>query len=242
MPIENQQKWFESNLGQYLLEKEQMHFDQVVMDIFGYNAIQIGFPHYDFLHTNRMPFKFFVDTEKGATLLASPDFLPIESNSIDLILLPHVLEFRSNPHQILREVQRILVAEGQLIICGFNPISLWGIRKWFDSSKNNFPWGGNFIALPRLKDWLALLDFDMTAGKLYCYAPPINQEKWLKRFEFMEHVGDRWWPISGGIYFLQAIKRTHGMRIIKPAWKKSLASKRRMAPATNKINKNITKK
>tara|TARA_B100000686_G_scaffold294414_1_gene324608 strand:- start:2971 stop:3678 length:708 start_codon:yes stop_codon:yes gene_type:complete len=235
MPILNQQQWFESNLGQYLLEIEQKYFDQAVMNIFGYNAIQIGFSEYDFLRTNRMPFKLCTNTKKGSPLLAKPDFLPIESNSIDLVLLPHVLEFFSNPHQILREVHRILVAEGQVIICGFNPISLWGARKRFNSSKHSFPWSGNFIALPRLKDWLTLLDFDMTSGKLACYTPPINQKKWLKRFEFMEHIGDRWWPISGGIYFLQAIKRTHGMRIIKPAWKKSLAPKRQIAPATNKI-------
>jgi SAM-dependent methyltransferase len=242
MPIQNQQQWFETCLGQYLLEREQSHFDQVVMDVFGYNAIQIGFPQHDFLHTNRMPLQFCADTEKGATLLANPDFLPIESNSIDLVLLPHVLEFSSNPHQILREVQRVLVAEGQVIICGFNPRSLWGARKWFGSSRNSFPWNGNFIALPRLKDWLTLLDFEMTTGKLSCYAPPINQEKWLRRFKFMEFTGDRWWPISGGVYFLQAIKRIHGMRVIKPAWKDVLAAKRRMSPVSNKINNNIAER
>ena len=242
MPIKNQQQWFETCLGQYLLEKEQNYFDQAVMDVFGYNAIQIGFPQYDLLRTNRMPLQFCADTEKGATLLATPDFLPIESNSIDLVLLPHVLEFSSNPHQILREVQRVLVAEGQVIICGFNPRSLWGVRKWFGSSRHSFPWIGNFIALPRLKDWLALLDFEVTAGKLSCYAPPINQEKWLRRFQFMEFTGDRWWPISGGVYFLQAIKRIHGMRVIKPAWKDVLAAKRRMSPIANKLKDNTVER
>ena len=242
MPSQNQQQWFETCLGQYLLEKEQNYFDQAVMDVFGYNAVQIGFSQYDFLRTNRMPLQFCTDIEKGASLLATPDFLPIESNSIDLVLLPHILEFSSNPHQILREVQRVLVAEGQVIICGFNPRSLWGTRKLFGSSKHSFPWNGNFIALPRLKDWLALLDFEMTAGKLSCYAPPINQEKWLRRFQFMEFTGDRWWPISGGVYFLQAIKRIHGMRVIKPAWKDVLAAKRRMSPIANKVNDNIAKR
>ena len=242
MPIQNQQQWFETCLGQYLLEREQSYFDQAVMDVFGYNAVQIGFPQHDFLRTNRMPLQFCADIEKGAALLANPDFLPIESNSIDLVLLPHILEFSSNPHQILREVQRVLVAEGQVIICGFNPRSLWGARKWFGSSKHNFPWNGNFIALPRLKDWLTLLDLEMTAGKLSCYAPPINQEKWLQRFKFMEFTGDRWWPISGGVYFLQAIKRIHGMRVIKPAWKDVLAAKRRMSPVANKINPNIAER
>ncbi|TFH08611.1 MAG: methyltransferase domain-containing protein [Nitrosomonadales bacterium] len=242
MPKQNQQQWFETCLGQYLLEREQSYFDQEVMNVFGYNAMQIGFTQHDFLRTNRMPLQFCADTKEGATLLAVPDFLPIESNSIDLILLPHVLEFSSNPHQILREVQRVLVAEGQVIICGFNPRSLWGARQWFGSTKHSFPWNGNFISLPRLKDWLTLLDFEMTAGRLSCYAPPFSQEKWLRRFKFMEFTGDRWWPISGGVYFLQAIKRIHGMRVIKPAWKDVLTAKRRMAPVANKLNGNITER
>jgi len=211
-----------------------------VMNVFGYNAMQIGFPQHAFLRTNRMSLQFCTGTEEGATLLAVPDFLPIDSNSIDLILLPHVLEFSSNPHQILREAQRVLMAEGHVIICGFNPRSLWGARQWFGSAGHRYPWNGNFVSLPRLKDWLTLLDFEITAGRLCCYAPPFSQEKWLRRFNFMEIAGDRWWPISGGIYFLQAIKRVHGMRVIKPERKDVLAAKRRMAPFANKLNRNVT--
>ena len=100
-------------------------------------------------------------------------FLPIESNSIDLVLLPHILEFSANPHQILREVQRVLVPEGHAIVCGFNPRSLWGVRGLFGSVKDeDYPWQGNFIARPRLKDWLTLLDFEITEDRLCCYAPP----------------------------------------------------------------------
>ena len=240
MPMQNQQQWFKTCLGQYLLGQEQSYFDQAVMDVFGYNAIQVGFPQHNFLSANRMSLQFCTGTEEGVSLLAAPDFMPIESNSIDLILLPHVLEFSSNPHQILREVQRVLMAEGHVIISGFNPRSLWGVRQWFGSAKHSFPWNGNFISLPRLKDWLALLDFEMTAGRLCCYAPPFSQEKWLRRFNFMEFTGDRWWPISGGVYFLQAVKRVHGMRVIKPEWKDVLATKRRMSPIANNLNGNVT--
>ena len=77
-----------------------------------------------------------------------------------------------------------------------------GLRGLFGSIEDNFPWRGNFIARPRLKDWLALLDFEITEDRLCCYAPPFSQEKWLKRFSFMETAGDRWWPFSGGVYFL----------------------------------------
>jgi len=243
MPTRSIQQWFESPLGQYLLKREQDYFDHAVADVFGFNAMQIGLPQHDFLRTNRMSLRFCAGAEQGAALRAVPDFLPIESNSIDLVLLPHVLEFSSNPHQILREVQRVLMPEGQLIVCGFNPRSLWGLRQQFQqfsAARHEYPWHGDFISLPRLKDWLALLDFEMTTGRLCCYAPPFGQEKWLRRFHFMEAAGDRWWPISGGVYFLQAVKRVHGMRVIKPNWKDVLASRKSLAPIAQKLNGNST--
>jgi len=236
--MQSLEQWFETPLGQYLLERERDYFDHAVADVFGFNAMQIGLPQHDFLRANRMPLRFCAGTEQDAALRVVPDFLAVESSSIDLVLLPHVLEFSSNPHQILREVQRVLMPEGQVIICGFNPLSLWGLRRSFGSSTRDYPWRGNFISLPRLKDWLALLDFEMTAGRLCCYAPPFRQEKWLRRFHFMEAAGDRWWPISGGVYFLQAVKRVHGMRVIKPDWKNLLASRKNLAPVTQKLNGN----
>ena len=126
-------------------------------------------------------------------------------------LLPHALEFASNPHQILREVQRVLVPEGHLIVAGFNPWSLWGVRRALKSGREaHYPWCGRFINLPRLKDWLALLGFEVAGGRMSCYAPPFSREQWLGRFRFMEAAGDRWWPIGGGVYFVDAVKRVPG--------------------------------
>ena len=237
MPLTNRQEWFETCLGQYLLEREQNYFDKAVADVFGYNAVQIGFPQYDFLRANRMPLRFCTATEthSAVAVRAAPDFLPIETNSIDLVVIPHVLEFSFNPHQILREVHRVLTPEGQVIVSGFNPRSLWGVRGLFRTPQDNFPWHGNFIALPRLKDWLTLLDFEITEDRLCCYAPPFSQEKWLSRFHFMEAAGGRWWRFSGGVYFLIAVKRVHGMRVLKPEWKEVRARRRGMAPVAQKI-------
>jgi hypothetical protein len=103
-------------------------------------------------------------------------------------------------------------------VSGFNPRSLWGARRLLTRQRRDYPWCGNFISLPRLKDWLALLDLEVTGGALGCYVPPFRQDKWLQRAQFMEAAGDRWWPISGGVYFLRAVKRVHGMRVIKPSW------------------------
>ena len=223
-------EWFETPLGQYLLQQEQDYFDKTVADVFGFNAVQLGLAPHDFLRMSRIPQRFASD--RDGTVKVRLDFpqLPFATNSIDLLLLPHVLEFSQNPHQILREAERVLMPEGQLIICGFNPRSLWGLLRILWRKSGGYPWRGRFIALPRLKDWLALLGFEMAAGRLGCYVPPFRQEKWLRRFRFLEAAGDRWWAIAGGVYFLQAVKRVQGLRLIKPNWNEALKPKKSLAP------------
>ena len=160
--------------------------------------------------------------------------LPIASNSADLVLLPHVLEFAEHPHQILREVARVLLPEAQVILSGFNPFSLWGARHAF-RRRMHYPWRGRFLSLMRVKDWLALLGFELVGGQMACYAPPSRQQKWLERFSFMEAAGERWWPIAGGVYFLQAVKRVRGVRLIMPKWSDRPAPAKALAASPQKI-------
>jgi SAM-dependent methyltransferase len=216
--------WLQTPLGQYTLERERAYIDKSVSDIFGYNALQIGLPEYDLLRANRMPLRATVDRSPGANLRADGAELPVISASIDLVLLPHVLEFSKNPHQILREVERVLVPDGHVVVTCFNPVSLWGMRHMF-AKRDAYPWTGRFIHLMRLKDWLALLGFEVAGGAMGCYVPPCTSQKWLDRFKFMESAGDRWWPFSGAITFLHAIKRVRGMRVITPRWKQPARSK-----------------
>jgi SAM-dependent methyltransferase len=224
--------WFATPQGDYVLSREQAYFDRTVSDIFGFNALQLGLPERNFLRTSRMPLRLnntdvtFIQTE-----------LPFECDSLDLVLLPHILEFSEMPHQILREVERVLMPEGNLIISGFNPLSLWGLNRNCEH-KQGYPWCGEFIGLARLKDWLALLGFEVVGGRFAAYAPPFQQSKWLERFSFMESAGDRWWAVSGGVYFLHAIKRVPGMRLIKPKWNNGLVSK--LLPVTPKLNNKDT--
>jgi SAM-dependent methyltransferase len=228
--------WFETSLGQYLLSREQGFFDQAVADVFGFNALQLGLIEHDFLRASRIPYRFSVSPHPGAKLRAEFIYLPISNGSIDLAVLPHVLEFTANPHQVLREIERVLVPEGQVIIVSFNPWSLWGMRRAFNGTRDEYPWCGRFITLPRLKDWLALLGLEVNAGRVGCYLPPINREVWLQRLRFMDMVGDRWWPFGGGVYFLQAVKRVAGMRVIVPAWRDRPAPKKHLAPAPRKVS------
>jgi len=220
--------WFDTPLGQYLLERERAYFDRVVADIFGYNALQFGLASIDLLQTSRIMSRWRVGSTGPIALNADFRDLPIATNSIDLVILPHVLEFSNDPHQILREVVRVLVPEGQVIVSGFNPWSLLGLKKFLPSARHQVPWSGRFITLPRLKDWLSLLSFDVLSGRMHGYRPPFTQEQWLRRFSFMDAAGDRWWPFAGGIYFMQAIKRVRGMRMITPSWRPAI-------PATGNV-------
>jgi len=232
-------EWFATPQGSYVLSREQQFFDRTVGDIFGFNALQLGLPDYDFLCSSRMPLRFSAGNQTGNTVRSICTELPFDSDSLDLVVLPHVLEFSEHPHQVLREVARVLMPEGNLIISGFNPRSLWGLRRVL-GNKQDCPWNGHFIALPRLKDWLALLALEVAAGRFASYAPPFRQTKWLDRFAFMEAAGDRWWAVSGGVYFLHAVKRVHGMRLIKPKWNEGLVSK--LMPAAPKVNNRITQR
>lgn len=229
--------WLLTPQGKYILEWEQLRYDQMVADIFGFNAVQIGLPQCDCLRANRMPLRFAYDATRPADAVGDPHHLPLAGNSVDLAVLPHVLEFATDPHQILREVERVLVPEGHVLISGFNPHSLWGIKRRMAGRAAAFPWQGQYFSVRRLKDLLQLLSFETQAGCFGRYAPAVTQEEWLRRWHFLELAGDRWWPIAGAVYLLQGVKRQHGLRMLTPSWHDRKARAKALAPAVQRIQK-----
>jgi SAM-dependent methyltransferase len=230
--------WFQTPPGRYLLAWEQAQLDATVADIFGYHALQLGLPELNALHTNRMPHQWLANSSEfdaSPTNLQKPqraalmtDFaaLPFPANSLDLIVLPHTLEFHGEPHAALREVERVLVPEGRVVIIGFNPASLWGLRQrrahLYQSmgvGELFLPSAGEFIGYRRMRDWLRLLSFEVEIGRFGCYRAAVRGEKWLNRLAWMDKAGARWWPIFGAVYFLVAVKRVRGMRLLSPTWK-----------------------
>jgi len=230
--------WFGTPQGAYVLGWELAQFDSAVEDVFGFRAVQVGLPEVDFLRQNRIPFRFSLALEPGAAIAGDPLQLPLASQSVDLIALPHVLEFHHNPHEVLREAERVLMPEGQIVISGFNTASLWRLRQLFTSRHAGVPWDARFIGLLRLRDWLRVLGFELNGGKFGCYAPPFQQRLWLDRFAFMEKAGARWWPLIGGIYVVRAVKRVAGMRLVTPAWRRERARRRALAPVSQRSHKN----
>ena len=243
-PWSSWEQWLNSPPGQYVLAWEEKRFATAVGDVFGFHALQIGLPQLDALKSNRMPLHalYVSPGEMGLTsgtlaeqelqdlaiasrqahkqgwhiLEGLPTELPFANQSIDLVLLPHVLEFAADPHQILREVDRILLPEGRVIISGFNPASVWGVRQYLSHlfGAPYLPRSGQFISLLRLKDWLKLLDYSVDRGHFGCYKFPLQSSAGMARMDFLEPMGNRWWPIFGAVFLISAIKRTPGMRLI----------------------------
>ena len=159
-------------------------------------------------------------------LLAEPVALPFPDNSLDLVVLPHTLELSIDPHAALREVERVLVPEGRVVISGLNPVSLWGLRqararlyRRMGRGTLYLPDVGEFIGYRRLRDWLRLLSFEVESAQFGCYRPAVRSSQWLERFSFMDPAGEKWWPIFGAAYFMVAVKRVHGTRLLEPAWR-----------------------
>ncbi|RZJ24922.1 MAG: class I SAM-dependent methyltransferase [Haliea sp.] len=253
--------WFRTPPGEYLLAWEREQFDQAVADMFGYHALQLGLPELDALRSNRMPHQWLAlqgadggpgpDATSGATsssprvaLLTDPAALPFPENSLDLVLLPHTLELSSDPHTTLREVERVLVPEGRVVISGLNPASLWGLRqrrahfyRRLGYGELFLPEAGEFIGYWRLRDWLRLLSFEVESARFGCYRPAVSSRASLERFAWMDKVGERSWPIFGALYFLVAVKRVRGMRLLEPAWKAQKATANAPVAIANQVRR-----
>ncbi len=131
-------------LGAYAKAWEQAQCDAIVADLFGYHALQLGLPDLHTLQANRMPHRWLAvahepenfesipktETQTAIDFVTDYTALPFFESSLDLLVLPHSLELSTDPHATLREAQRVLVPEGKLLIFSFNPISLWGVKRW----------------------------------------------------------------------------------------------------------------
>lgn len=255
--------WFKTPPGEYLLAWERERFDHAVANIFGYHALQLGLPELDALGSNRMPHKWLAvqgsdsapplgaaqsagpaASSPRIALLTDSSALPFPANSLDLVLLPHALELSIDPHATLREVERVLVPEGRVVITGLNPASLWGLRQRRAHFYQRLGYGelflpeaGEFIGYWRLRDWLRLLSFEVESGQFGCYRPAVSRAVSLERFSWMDKVGQRWWPILGALYFLVAVKRVRGMRLLESSWKTQKASAAAPAAIANQLQR-----
>jgi SAM-dependent methyltransferase len=226
------QSWLQEPAGQYLLRWEQAQLDTMVSDLFGYHAVELALPGLDALRASRIGVRasavlsgeaFTLGIGEGRVALWVEDFedLPFASDSLDLIVLPHALEFAADPHRVLREVERVLRPEGRVVVSGMNPYSLWGVRQALKPVLGQYlPTEGEFISLPRLRDWFRLLSLDLDKGHFGGFAWPVRSENLFARMGPVESFGDRFWPICGAFYLVSGVKRVRGMRLLGPAWQR----------------------
>jgi SAM-dependent methyltransferase len=202
--------WFDSKLGQLLLQKQKKILGKVLPKYFGYHLIYSGLNSLDeLIEESPIKHKVFLDCAKKQSSQISTDIhhLPFQSDSADLIVLQHNLDFEDDPFQVLREATRVVLPNGNIIIIGFNPWSLWGLWRavLFRSSKS--PWSSRFISPYRLSEWLDILGFDVQGCESAFYMPPVARLGEKESLNWIDHLGSAWLAQRGGFYLLVAKKR-----------------------------------
>jgi len=205
-------EWFKSDLGQAVCAAEKYQLEQVLSDYFGYHSLQLaGEPQ--LLQSNESPINHRiwlvpgqVDDNGLSTIHSDCSLLPFRENSLDLILLPHVLEFIEDPQNLLSEVRRVLIPEGRVIIFGFNPSSLWGGAHLFHRKKH-MPWVGKFHGITHLRYWLQYQHLSEEKMQTFFFSLPSQNAKRRHQCRFLEALGRMCWPWLGGLYMIIAHKQ-----------------------------------
>ena len=217
--------WFRVTPGRLVLEAELEQLNQVLPNLFGYHLVQVGvWGNLDMLGASRILNRVVVavngDVVSGnyPNSYGSATALPIASDTVDVAILPHVLELEARPHEALREAERILVPEGHVLIAGFNPWSMMGLWRFALRRRHSLPWAGQFFGLNRIRDWLALLGFDTVSTHTYFFRPPFGNERLMERLHAVELSGRRGWPYLAGAYLIVAKKRVTTLTPVKPRW------------------------
>lgn len=212
--------WFAEPPGLRLAENEREIVSGMVGDLFGYHLLQVGDLGADLAHldgcpvTRKLHISGFTGGAASTALVSDAGQLPVTSDSVDVVVLPHTLDFTADPHEVLREVERVLIAEGRVIVIGFNPFSLWGVWRLFGRWRGNIPWCGHFLSYPRLNDWLTLLGFDIERMDVMAFRPPLRNAGSLT----MERIGRRLWPMAAGVYVVRAVKRVSRITPVRQPW------------------------
>ncbi|ACE84663.1 methyltransferase domain-containing protein [Cellvibrio japonicus] len=226
--IEDMSEWFETPLGQALIQEEKRLVNESLNCLFGYHLMQLGISgRIDMGEGIRISHRFLLhprrDEHPKLSGLTDFNHLPLASDSIDAVILHHTLDYTQSPHHLLREAARVIIPRGHLVIIGFNPWSLWGLGSWvarlFSSQAR---WRYQYLRLGRLLDWLSLVNLEPVEIYQGYYRPPLAQPNAIQHLQWMESWGKRWRLPWGGFYMIVARKDHLAMTPIKPAWQAPL--------------------
>lgn len=232
-------EWLKHSPGPELLAAERHELDRLLPDLFGYHLVQLGGNRgRDFCAGSRILHRLVIEgpgvrSTDGVDLLAEPRAIPVETGSVDVVVLPHTLDLENDPWSILAEVERVLVPEGRLVILGINPWSSWGIYRFLHVMGGDPLWNDAFLSVMRLSQWLDELGLQLENDHGFFYRPPLHDPRWMERLAVLEEAARVGLPMPAGIYLLTAIKRVTTLTPIKPAWHRRLRAPAlgRMRPA-----------
>jgi SAM-dependent methyltransferase len=214
--------WWRSPRGRLLVGAERELLRDALDDVFGWELLQVGAwgPERDLLgaartrHCTVAASLAHVRAGVHADVVTRGTQLPFASDSVEAVLLPHTLEFAADPYALIREVDRILTGEGQLLVLGFRPMSLWGLRSV--ASRGAFPPGvQRLLSERRLREWLALLGYELSPVRRFLFGLPWGKSSNPTRA--LRRGFTSGWP--AGAYLLRARKRLCAGTPMRLRWK-----------------------
>lgn len=223
--------WYQRPLGRLLAEAELSALEAELPTLFGYHLLVLD-PPWERCHfsASRIPHHVIQSveplTQERAGLGGHTEDWPIMSDTIDAIVLPHTLELTADPHQVLREADRSLIPDGHLVIIGFNPRSLWGIRRVLARKRQQMPWDTRFLSMNRIKDWLSLLGFDTLHCHYLFQRPPMQNLRLLEKLRLTGTAGTYGYKYLSASYIMVAQKRT----VIMTPLREGYLKRRRLFP------------
>lgn len=216
------QEWLQTPLGEALLLQESRLVEEALDGIFGEQCLQLGMwgDNRTFLRFSRTQRCSLIAETAGGKPAAVAELhrLPVDSDCVDAVLLPHTLDYSDRPHAILREVDRVLRANGHIVILGFKPAGLWGLRRLVPGAAMP-PGADHLISDRRLRDWLQLLDMRIQSSSSYFFRWPLSGSKVRGSIEW-ERRGQAWWPELAACYMLTAQKRVSTLTPVRPLWRR----------------------
>lgn len=215
--------WQDMPWGDYFRDALTQQLQPYLGKLYGFHMLKIGSLSAE-INTRQCAISHQVnvgDEGDGLHVIASATQLPFEAKSIDACLLAHTLAWSQDPHRVMREVDRVLIDDGWMIISGFNPFSLLGISKGLPGLQRRAPWSGRMFSQVRLLDWLSLLNYEVVYRTRFQVVP------WHRQGGKMisTHL-----PALGCLNIVVARKRTFPLT---PGKVKMMPGKTQLRPAVN---------
>ena len=214
--------WYGSTPGAQIWGEMEEQLAELLSDSFGYHALWLGPSPESFNPAQYSRVRHHVrmlSGHEGSSLDADAEALPIQAESVDLVVLIHGLEFSQDPHQLLREVDRILVPEGNLVIVHFDPVSWYGLTRLTLFWKKSIPWLLPFYTGFRVRDWMSLLGYDVLRNRGLAFCPPFDHYGLYQRMSWFNRFSKRFLPFMNGLSLIHARKRVTTLTPIRQRWR-----------------------